>query len=69
MDFEDPKISRELAHAGLDEYVLVWEEMVRAGLCTMDPCMVLWVRQCLGMEISESTLHSLKVVVFFAIYF
>ena len=52
LEFDAGIINRELDRASLSELQEIWAYIARGGLCTMDPGIGKWVRQCLGMEIA-----------------
>ena len=48
LEFPAGLISEELGRAGLGDMKETWAEVVRRGICTMDPDVAGWVRRMIG---------------------
>ncbi len=54
LEFDASIIARELERANLVELSPAWDEVAKAGLCTMSPHIGKWVRMCCGMELAPA---------------
>ena len=65
LEFDCGVIGRELQRAELS-YANVWHRVASSGMCTMDPYIGAWLRQCCGEEVwpgaSKNTLRLKEIV-------
>ena len=65
LEFDCSIIGREFQRAGLN-YADVWHRVASSGMCTMDPYIGAWLRQCCGEEVwpgaSKNTLRLKEIV-------
>jgi hypothetical protein len=50
LEFDAGVLAKEMLHAGFGDRRTEWLAIARAGLCTMDPDIGAWVRECTGLE-------------------